>query len=114
MAQAARDENYVTTLMGVSLSDLITPEKVAVDPANNRLLVSAIITNETTAYAVKLDDTSTASVTYIGKAAVGSSGASAVWQIQKMDESSGLVITFADGDSSFNNIWNNRTSLSYS
>lgn len=67
-------------------------------------------------YITKLDDVSTASVTYVGKAEVGSSAASAVWQIMKMDESgtpATLVTTYAGGGS-FNQIWNNRTSLSYS
>lgn len=39
MANSKRDSNYVTTLMGVSSSDLITPELVAVDPATNRMLI---------------------------------------------------------------------------
>lgn len=64
--------------------------------------------------AIRLDDTSTANVTYVGKATVGSSTASAVWQIKKIDETTGLVITWADGDTSFNNVWDNRVSLSYS
>lgn len=65
-------------------------------------------------YALRLDDTSTSNVTYIGKSIPGTSNASAVWQIQKMDETTGIVITWADGNSNFDNIWNNRTSLSYS
>ncbi len=52
--------------------------------------------------------------TYIGKATSGAGTASAVWQIQRIDESSGLTILFADGDTLFNNIWDNRVSLSYS
>lgn len=43
MADAKRDNNYVTTLLGVSLADLTTPIPVAVDPATNRLLVQATI-----------------------------------------------------------------------
>jgi hypothetical protein len=54
------------------------------------------------------------SITYIGRAAIGSSGASAVWQVQKIDETSGLIITWADGNSNFDNIFNNYASLSYS
>lgn len=45
MANARRDDNYVTTLMGVAISDLETPTLLAVDAATNRLLVSAIITS---------------------------------------------------------------------
>lgn len=52
-------------------------------------------------------------ITYVGKATVGSADGSAVWQIQKIDETSGTVITWANGNTSFNNIWSNRTALSY-
>lgn len=63
----------------------------------------------------KIDTTTTSGVTYIGKAAVGSSAASAVWQIKKLDSNTlALDKTWADGDDNFDNIWNNRASLSYS
>ncbi len=39
MAQAARDQNRVTTLLGVSSADLTTPTLLAVDPVTNALLV---------------------------------------------------------------------------
>ncbi len=67
-------------------------------------------------YDIRLDDTTTANVTYIGKAALTGSAiatSSAVWQVQKIDETTGMIITWADGDSSFNNIWDNRASLTY-
>lgn len=63
-------------------------------------------------YATRL--ATSGSVTYVGKAAIGSSSASSVWQIKKIDETSGTVITWADGNSSFDNIWDNRASLTYS
>lgn len=57
------------------------------------------------------------STIYKGWAAVGSSTSSSLWRIQKiefvgLDED--VVITWADGDSNFDNIWDNRVSLSYS
>ena len=64
--------------------------------------------------AVRIDDQTTADTTYIGKASVGSLTSGAVWQIAKLDTSSGLVKTWADGDASFNNVWDNRASLTYS
>lgn len=65
-------------------------------------------------YTTRLDETSTTSVTYVGKAVVGSSEASAVWQIQKIDETGAVMsIKFADGNSSFDNVWNDRVSLTY-
>lgn len=64
--------------------------------------------------ALRVDDTTTANVTYIGYAAVGTATSSASWKIKKIDVSSGTVITWADGDASYNNVWDNRASLSYS
>ena len=67
-----------------------------------------------TPLAIRVDDTTTASVTYVGQAAIGTATSAATWQIQKLDESSGIATTWADGDASYDNIWDNRASLSYS
>jgi hypothetical protein len=63
------------------------------------------------AYIVRQQDTGT--YLYIGKAVPGSSSASAVWQIQRLENSTGNIF-FADGNANFDNIWDNRASLSYS
>lgn len=63
--------------------------------------------------ATRLDDATTANVTYIGKAAIGSDTSTATWQIAKLDTSSGLVKTWADGDASYDNVWDNRATLTY-
>jgi hypothetical protein len=66
------------------------------------------------AQAIRIDEYS-ATVTYVGKAATGSAEGSAVWQIQRLTESSGdLTVEWADGNDSFDNVWTNRASLSYS
>lgn len=64
-------------------------------------------------YALQIDDVS-ATLSYIGKAAPGSATSAAVWQIKKVDTTSGTIITWASGSSNFNQIWDNRASLSYS
>jgi len=64
-------------------------------------------------FALQMDDSSTANVTYVGTASIGSLTSGAVWRIIKIDETSGLSITWADGNDSFDNIWDNRTSLTY-
>lgn len=69
--------------------------------------------NQTANFATRVDDTTTASTTYIGNAPIGSATSSAVWQIYKIDESSGMVKTWADGDANYDNVWDNRASLSY-
>lgn len=64
--------------------------------------------------ALLTDKTTTASTTYIGSASIGSLTSAAVWQIFKIADSSGdKTITWADSDNSFDNIWDNRASLSY-
>lgn len=62
-------------------------------------------------YATRLDD-SASPILYIGKAPVGSAEGSAVWQIAKLDTSSGLIKTWAG--TGFDQIWDDRTSLTYS
>lgn len=62
-------------------------------------------------YAVKI--TVVGAVTYIGKAATGSAEAAAVWQAQKLDETAGLVITWADGNLNFDNVATDLTVLVY-
>ncbi len=53
---------------------------------------------------------------YVGLAIPGSAGSGSVWQIRKYTYSGNYLVKveFADGNNQFDNIWNNRTSLSYS
>lgn len=70
------------------------------------------IVNETT-----LIDEPDANTTYIGKVKFGSSTAtsSAIWSIKRVTISGAVTtINFADGDTNYDNIWDNRASLSYS
>jgi len=55
-------------------------------------------------------------VLYKGEASPGTAVSSAAWRIQKISfQADGDVeILFADGDTSFDNVWDNRASLSYS
>lgn len=69
-----------------------------------------LVRQRANASAVRYD----ASGGYVGYAAAGSPTSSPVWQITKLDLSSGVVVTFANGSSDYNQIWDNRASLSYS
>lgn len=65
-------------------------------------------------YKTLLDDTTTSNVTYIGNAPIGTATSAASWQIQKLDETTGLVRTWA-GTGTFNQVWDNRaTTVVYS
>ena len=37
--EAFRDENYIVTLLAVSMLDLATPVNIAVNPVNNSVIV---------------------------------------------------------------------------
>ena len=70
---------------------------------------------ESADYAVLLlVDSENTNISYSGKALAGSATSSAIWQIKKINETSGIVITWADGNTDFDNIWDNRKDLSYS
>jgi len=65
-------------------------------------------------YAKIIDDLEDGT-TYIGEADAGSSESDPVWRIKQIVETGPDVkITWADGDTNFDNIWDNRASLSYS
>ena len=83
---------------------------------NQEQLKNTVLTTQSNAMAIVIDEASTANITYVGKAPIGSSQSSAGWQIMKMDESgtpTTLAITWADGNANYDNVWDNRTSLTY-
>jgi hypothetical protein len=75
---------------------------------------SSLLAPVSSQVALRLDDTTTANATYVGIAPIGTAAGTALWQIKKIDETSGMIITWADANSNFDNIWNNRASLTYS
>lgn len=77
--------------------------------------VTGAVTVDQAEYATQIDEAA-GSITYVGKAAIGTATSAAAWQVYRMDESGDpeLIILWADGDNNFDNIWDNRASLSYS
>jgi len=68
-------------------------------------------------YSIRLDDVTTASVTYVGFASEGSLTSSSCWKIFIIDSRETpitLAIKYANGNSNFTNIFDNRASLTYS
>lgn len=73
-----------------------------------------VIAAGSSGFATRIDDAGSG-VTYVGKAVPGTATATAAWQVQKILEATGdTTITWADGNDSFDNVWNDRASLSYS
>lgn len=62
--------------------------------------------------AVRVDEPS-ATLMYVGKAQPGTLTSAAGWQIQKLDTSIGTTIEWADGNANFDNVWDDRASLTY-
>lgn len=63
-------------------------------------------------YAIKI--TESGSYTYVAWANPGTSEDEAKWKVMKMDDTSGLRITWADGNLKFDNLASDLTSLDYS
>lgn len=56
-----------------------------------------------------------ATTTYIGFAAPGTATSAAGWMIERLTFTGpDIAIDFADGNAEFDNVWDNRASLSYS
>lgn len=89
-----------------------TPVPIELE-ADGSIPVTAIIgtTNYTTRIAEDSGDTN---LTYIGNAVIGSSEASAVWQIKRLDATTGLTKLWRDGNDNFDNSWSTREAGSYS
>lgn len=95
----------------VKIAEIISSEGNLINPATEETLRE--VASGGTKYAVKI--TTSGTTTYIGKATVGSSQASAVWQAKKIAVSGGdTTITFADGNANFDNVATDLTALSYS
>ena len=97
----------VTDVAGKKSLDVNVTE-ITLDAAND----SIEIRNK--AMSLLVDKTTTASITYIGEAAPGTSESSATWRIFILDNSTSITKKkWADGNGNFDNIWSNRASLTY-
>ena len=94
----------------------ISPDKTGDSIQAKRVAVYETVDGVTwtragTQLAVRIDDT-VANTVYIGKAVIGSATSAAAWQVAKLDTSSGLIKTWAG--TGFDQIWDDRASLTYS
>lgn len=66
-------------------------------------------------YATNFDQAD-ATTGYVGEALPGTATSAAGWRIKKMvfGADGDVMTTFADGDAAFDNIWDDRASLTYS
>ncbi len=78
------------------------------------MATQTLVFEGTTQFAVIIDESG--DLTYVGHADPGTATSAALWRIRRLDASSDpdLTIMWADGDDSFDNVWDNRATLSYS
>ena len=63
-------------------------------------------------YALRL--TTVGSVDYVAEADTGTATSAALWRVKKVDSTSGIIITWADGNANFDNVATDLTTLTYS
>lgn len=66
----------------------------------------------TTAYESRNDTTTDTNLVYLGKATPGTATSAASWQIKRYNKSAGHM-SFADDVTTYNKVWDDRTSYSY-
>jgi len=93
----------------VEIKNATTDDRAIVSAAG-RLQVDA----GASAFAIQVDDYSTSNIVYLGQANPGSLTNVAVWQIKKIDLTTGVAITWANGNSLFTNKWTDRLTIIYS
>jgi hypothetical protein len=110
MANAVRDSNYVTTIMGVDEATGTTPTNIKVTP-NGEVLVNDGGTSE---LLMKIDEAD-ASTTYVGEASIGTATSASTWKIKKISVSSTITtIGWAGGVATYTKVWDDRASYVYS
>lgn len=91
---------------------IYNPNTMAWEAATGSLSEGTTVTTATVK--TTITDQATADILYVGVADIGSSNASAVWQIKKVETVGNVTTTtYADGNSNFDNVWNNRATLTY-
>lgn len=76
-----------------------------------------IATESHSSYSLRMAYDANFNVEYTGKADIGTATSASGWQVKKFiyDVNDNLTnVMWADGDDAFDNVWDNRTSLSYS
>jgi len=81
------------------------------DTANYKINVSS--SDDFGAGIKTIVEEASATITYIGRAIIGSATSDSVWLIQKVDTSSGVVITWG-GTGDFDQEWDERAAATYS
>lgn len=84
-------------------------------PWDDPIFVDGAVTAQPSTYAMQYDDTGSGGISYQGWALAGTATSAASWRIRKIVQTGNdFAITWADGNTTMDNVWNNRAALSYS
>lgn len=106
------DNQSFDEALQMRVTELIGADGVLKNPATEEKQDTMIAALGGGDYAVVIRESG--AYTYIGKAAIGSSTASAVWQVKRLDTTTLLDVKWADGNANFDNVATDLTALSYS
>lgn len=124
------DEGLPFTLLEETVTVPIMEEIFNVGPGDEPILITiveenfnvvldeifeTIVPEGAVPYMTAIDTEGT--IVYKGEAAPGSQASASVWRIRRIsftDNGQDLIIEWADGSSAFNQIWDDRLSLTYS
>ena len=96
----------------ISAQSTVTGKQEYLKSTNGALEVNASVTIPEVYYESRNDTTTDANLVYLGKAVPGSASSAAAWQIKRYNKSAGHM-SFADDDTTFTKIWDDRTSYTY-
>lgn len=101
--------------MAINEVQVIDPQKKSDDPSRfiklateetQQQILNALGGGD---YAIRM--ASSGGYDYFGHASPGTASSAASWKIKRMDSNG--IITWADGNASFDNVWDNHSSLTY-
>lgn len=86
--------------------------------ADHETRITVLEDDAVATFAQRIDDTTASTIYYFGEAVPGTLDANALWRISRITfitpGEDDVDIEWADGDSDFDNIWDDRLGLSYS
>lgn len=101
----------VAQIMGSPDGTNLYPIKVNADGSINAVTGGSAANTNNVFMEYKSTDSN---IIYIGEAANASLTSNPAWKITRLDTTTLLKVTYADGDLNFDNVWDNRESLTYS
>ena len=87
--------------------------EVTVSKSDSSNIVGLNVIGAPYIYNEQVDSVDT-NLTYIGSAEPGTLTNAASWRVLRVDNTTGSIILYADGDTKFDNVFDDRQTLSYS